>query len=137
MANKKEQILKNRNRRAHRVRARLSNKEVMHPRLAVFRSNAHIYAQVIDDATGKTLASASTMLPAKEKGKAAGKGAKSAKGGSASGGKSDAAKAVGREVAERAKKAGISSVVFDRGSYRYHGRVKALAEGAREGGLKF
>lgn len=126
MANKKEQILKNKIRRAHRVRTRLSKKETPTPRLTVFRSNVHIYAQVIDDVSGKTLASASTIEIKK-----------SPKGVSTSRGKSDAAKAVGKTIAERAKKAGIEAVVFDRGSYRYHGRVKFLAEGAREGGLKF
>lgn len=92
------------------------------PRLSVFRSLKHIYAQVIDDLGGVTLASASTRdaeLPSKV------------------GGNVDAAKAVGKTVAERAKKAGVSAVVFDRNGYRYHGRVKALADAAREGGLKF
>jgi large subunit ribosomal protein L18 len=90
------------------------------PRLAVFRSSRYIYAQVIDDAAGHTLAAASTQdLPA-----------------SASP-KTEAAKAVGKLVAERAKAAGVSQVVFDRGGYRFHGRVKAVAEGAREEGLEF
>jgi large subunit ribosomal protein L18 len=91
------------------------------PRLAVFRSVAHIYAQVIDDAEGKTLVSASSVD----------KGAKT------NGGNVAAAKAIGKTVAERAKEKGIKSVVFDRGGYQYHGRVKALAEAARAAGLEF
>ncbi|MGB4058120.1 MAG: 50S ribosomal protein L18 [Alphaproteobacteria bacterium] len=93
-------------------------------RLSVFRSGRQIYAQVIDDIRGITLAAAST-LDADVKGKVK------------SGATKDAATAVGKLVAERAKKAGIDKVVFDRGSYLYHGRVKALADGAREGGLNF
>jgi large subunit ribosomal protein L18 len=89
------------------------------PRLSVFRSNAGIYAQIIDDVTGRTLASASSA-ELKEKGT-----------------KSDLSKKVGQKLAEKAQTAGISEIVFDRGGYLYHGRVKALAEGAREGGLKF
>lgn len=89
------------------------------PRLSVFRSNTGIYVQLIDDLTGKTLASASSRdLKAK-------------------GPKSELSKKVGVAIAEKAKAAGIAEVVFDRGGYLYHGRVKALAEGAREGGLKF
>jgi len=91
------------------------------PRLCVFRSAKHIYAQVIDDVTGRTLASASSMQ----------------KGFEGSGGNKEAARAIGKEVAKNAKAAGIETVVFDRGGYIYHGRVKELAEGAREGGLKF
>ncbi|MDJ1466702.1 50S ribosomal protein L18 [Cytophagaceae bacterium DM2B3-1] len=90
------------------------------PRLSVFRSNTTIYAQLIDDATGKTLASASSTELAK--GKSA---------------NITTAKEVGKKVAEIALSSGISAVVFDRGGYLYHGKVKALAEGAREGGLKF
>jgi large subunit ribosomal protein L18 len=90
------------------------------PRLTVFRSNMHVYAQVIDDLTGRTLASASTVE----------KGAKQA------GGNKGAAVEVGKRVAERAREAGIEQVVFDRNGYRYHGRIKALADAAREGGLK-
>src|SRR4051812_42251261 len=90
------------------------------PRLCVFRSLNHIYAQVIDDVVGRTLASASTA-DAELK--------------STTGTKSERAKAVGLAIAERAKKAGINTVVFDRGGYRYHGRVQNLADGAREGGL--
>jgi large subunit ribosomal protein L18 len=92
------------------------------PRLAVFRSLTHIYAQVIDDAQGRTLAAASTLE-------------KSLK--DASGNKTDRAKAVGSAVAQKAIEAGVTNVVFDRGGNRYHGRVKALAEAAREAGLKF
>ncbi|GDY05543.1 MAG: 50S ribosomal protein L18 [Planctomycetota bacterium] len=94
----------------------------MRPRLAVFRSPRHIYVQIIDDLAGRTLAAASS----KDK-EFAGK----------VGGNSDAATAVGRAVAERAIKAGVGQVVFDRGGYLYHGRVKALAEAARAAGLKF
>lgn len=91
------------------------------PRLAVFRSVKHIYAQVIDDRSGRTLAAASSQE----------------KGASFDGGNVAGAKEVGRLVAERAKTAGINTVVFDRGGYLYHGRVKALADAAREGGLEF
>jgi large subunit ribosomal protein L18 len=90
------------------------------PRLAVFRSLKHISAQIIDDTTGKTLASASSQE----------KSLKAA-------GNAEGAKKVGAALAERAKGAGVSSVVFDRGGFRYHGRVASLAEGAREGGLEF
>jgi len=92
------------------------------PRLSVFRSNVEIYAQIIDDATGKTIATASS----KDKDLA-----------SAKGNKSEVSKLVGKAIADKAKAKGIVSIVFDRGGYLYHGRVKALAEGAREGGLKF
>jgi large subunit ribosomal protein L18 len=92
------------------------------PRLAVFRSLKHIYAQVIDDAKGHTLAAASSA----EK-----------KAGVGSGGNVAGAKEVGKLIAERAKEKGITKVVFDRGGYLYHGRVKALADAAREGGLEF
>ncbi len=91
------------------------------PRLAVFRSVAHIYAQVIDDVEGKTLVSASSVD----------KSSKSA------GGNVAAAKTIGKLIAERAKEKGVKSVVFDRGGYQYHGRVKALADAAREAGLEF
>jgi len=90
----------------------------------VFRSNAHLYAQIIDDTTGATLASASTMD-------------KDVKGTVPSGATMSAAVAVGRLIAERALRANLTAVVFDRGGYRFHGRVKALAEAAREKGLKF
>jgi large subunit ribosomal protein L18 len=91
------------------------------PRLAVFRSVAHIYAQVIDDTAGRTLAAASSVD----------------KDARTNGGNVAAAKAIGKLVAQRAKEKGIASVVFDRGGYRYHGRVKALADAAREAGLEF
>ena len=94
------------------------------PRLAVFRSAKHIYAQVIDDLKGETLASASSLeKPMREAGN--------------TGANIDAAKAVGKLIAERAKEKGIKNAVFDRGGYLYHGRVKALADAAREGGLNF
>ncbi len=93
------------------------------PRLNVYRSLNHIYAQVIDDATGKTLAAASTMH---------GK-----KGGKRTGGNVASAKEVGKAIAQRAQEKGIKSVVFDRGGYLYHGRIKALADAAREAGLEF
>jgi large subunit ribosomal protein L18 len=93
-------------------------------RLSVFRSSKHIYAQVINDAEGKTLAAASSRdKDLREKLK--------------TGADTEAASEVGKLVAERAKSAGVEAVVFDRGRYRYHGRIKALADGAREGGLKF
>lgn len=106
-----------------RIRARVrGDKE--RPRLAIFKSGRHIYAQVIDDGNGSTLAHASSLDPGLKKD--SGKGTNK-----------DAAGKVGGLVAERAKKAGVKQVVFDRGGYRYHGRVKALAEGARAGGLEF
>jgi large subunit ribosomal protein L18 len=108
-----------RERRHRRVRGKVAG-TAERPRLAVFRSNRGIFAQVVDDASGKTLAGASWKTV---------KGLK--------GNKTDQAKAVGLAVAEAAKKAGVEAVVFDRGGYLYHGRVKALADGAREGGLKF
>ena len=106
--------------RHKRVRAVISGTPER-PRLCVFRSTQHIYAQVIDDVAGKTIASASTVE----------------KDFTAYGGNKDAAKKVGLLIAERAKAAGVETIVFDRGGYVYHGRVQALAEGAREGGLKF
>lgn len=93
------------------------------PRLRVFKSNKHIYAQIIDDSLGKTIASMSTKSKEFEIGEETGK--------------SGAAKVVGMKIAEKAKAAGVEAVVFDRGGYIYHGRVKALSEGAREGGLNF
>lgn len=98
------------------------------PRLAVFRSLSHIYVQVIDDTAGKTLVAASST---EKSGKAAGSGKKAA------GGNIAGAKAIGKSIAERAKEKGIQKVVFDRGGYLYHGRVKALADAAREAGLEF
>jgi large subunit ribosomal protein L18 len=94
------------------------------PRLAVFRSNKNIYAQLIDDVSGVTLASAASNEAETKKGLS-------------NGGNVEAAKAVGRLIAERAKGKGLAGVVFDRGGYIYHGRVQALAESAREAGLKF
>lgn len=109
-------------RRIHiRIRKRVKG-SADRPRLAVFRSLNHIYAQVIDDRTGRTLAAASSAEKV---------------GTEKSGGNVAAAKAVGLKVAERAKQAGIAKVVFDRGGFLYHGRVKALADAAREGGLEF
>jgi large subunit ribosomal protein L18 len=110
-----------RRKRHDRIRLHLEGSE-SRPRLAVFRSLHHIYAQVIDDATGKTLAAASTVE--KEL-----RGSKQSK--------TDEAKSVGRLLAERAKKAGIERVVFDRAGFRYHGRIKSLADAAREAGLEF
>ena len=108
--------------RRQRVRTKLRTKGSVRPRLSVHRSGRHIYAQIIDDAAGKTVAAASTLE----------KDARSATGATVA-----AATAVGKAVAERAKAAGITSVVFDRGGFLFHGRVKAVAEGAREGGLEF
>lgn len=109
-------------RRRQRVRSTLRARAAGKPRLSVHRSGRHIYAQVIDDAAGKTLASASS-LDKDLKGKASAT--------------RDGAAEVGKTLAERAKKAGVSSVVFDRGGFLFHGRVKALADAAREGGLEF
>ena len=106
--------------RHKRVRSKVSGTAAA-PRLNVFRSEANIYAQIIDDVNGKTLVSASSLE----------------KGFEGKGSDCEAAKKVGQAVAERAKAAGIENVVFDRGGYVYHGRVAALAEGAREGGLQF
>ncbi len=111
-------------RRAARSRHALRLKSKGRPRLSVFRSERHIYAQVIDDAKGVTVAAASTLDEAVKSAapKTAGKAA---------------AAAVGKLIAERAKAANVAAVVFDRGAYPYHGRVKALADAAREGGLQF
>jgi len=109
--------------RHRRVRAKISG-TAERPRLNVFRSLKHIYAQLIDDDAGHTMAAASTVEPAFRN---AGK----------SGGNVEAARAIGLLIAERAKEKGITRVVFDRGGYQYHGRVKQLAEAAREGGLEF
>jgi large subunit ribosomal protein L18 len=108
--------------RRRRVRTALRSKGGGRPRLSVHRSSQHIYAQVIDDAKGITLAAASTLE-------------KDVRG--TTGATTDAAAAVGKRLAERAKAAGVSAVVFDRGGFIFHGRVKALADGAREGGLEF
>ena len=109
-------------RRRRRVRSALQARSAGKPRLSVHRSGRHIYAQVIDDTAGKTLAAAST-LDKDIKGK--------------TGATKDGAAVVGKTIAERAKKAGVSKVVFDRGGFLFHGRVKALADAAREGGLEF
>jgi large subunit ribosomal protein L18 len=113
-----------RERRRQRLRYQLRQKSVGRPRLSVFRSGKHIYAQIIDDKAGVTLAAASSLdagLRAELR----------------TGADKAAAGAVGKLVAERALAAGVTNVVFDRGSYLYHGRVRALAEAAREGGLSF
>ena len=109
-------------RRRRRVRSSLRARAAGKPRLSVHRSGRHSYAQVIDDAAGKTIASAST-LDKDLRGKTAAT--------------RDGAAAVGKALAERAKKAGVERVVFDRGGFLFHGRVKALADAAREGGLEF
>jgi large subunit ribosomal protein L18 len=110
-------------RRHQRVRKRVEG-STARPRLAVFRSLHHIYAQVIDDTEGTTLAAASTLDPTVRQALK-------------SGGNVEAAKAVGKLIAERAKEKGVERVVFDRGGFQYHGRVAQLADAAREGGLKF
>ena len=111
-------------RRKQRARTSIAKKAAGRPRLSVFRSGRYIYAQVIDDLQGHTVAAASSLeADVKSKVKSTAN--------------SDAAAAVGKAIAERALKAGVTDVVFDRGGYRYHGRVKALAEAARESGLAF
>ena len=115
--------LKGSERRKARVRKSIKARANGRPRLSVHRSDKNIYAQIIDDASGRTLAAASS-LDKDLKGKT-------------NGGSTEGAVAVGKLVAERAVKAGIAEVVFDRGGYLFHGRVKALADAAREGGLKF
>lgn len=111
-------------RRAQRVRTRLRKVAPGLPRLSVFRSNKHITAQVIDDERGVTLAAASSLEAQLREG-------------AAKGSDKEGAAAVGKLLAERAKAQGVAAVVFDRGGYIYHGRVKALADAAREGGLEF
>jgi large subunit ribosomal protein L18 len=106
-------------RRRRRVRTAIKSRAGDRPRLSIHRTGRHIYAQVIDDKQGRTLAAASTL------------------GVSTSGANVDAATQVGKTIAEAAKKAGVSAVVFDRGGFLFHGRVKALADAAREGGLEF
>ena len=106
-------------RRRRRVRTALRKRSGDKPRLSVHRTGQHIYAQVIDDKDGRTVASASTL------------------GGEGSGANVEAAKKVGSDIAAAAKKAGVTTVVFDRGGFLFHGRVKALADAAREGGLEF
>ncbi len=120
MGSKTNPRLAHRSRRQHRVRKKI-NGTPERPRVAVFRSNKHISAQVIDDTTGTTLASASSYESDLRSGS----------------GTVDGAKSVGARLGERAKAAGISAVVFDRGGNRYHGRVAALADAARESGLEF
>jgi large subunit ribosomal protein L18 len=114
--------------RPRQIRHRRVRKRVIgtpsHPRLAIFRSNQHIYAQVIDDEAGRTLASASTL---EAEVKAAAEKSK----------KTEVAATIGARLAQRAKQAGIKTVVFDRGGFKYHGRVKALADAARKEGLEF
>lgn len=119
MANTKQLF----DRRKQRVRSKIAKAATGRPRLSVFRSSKYIYVQVIDDVQGKTMAAASSLE-------------KDFKGGK-TGADSAAAVAVGKLIAERAIKAGIKDVIFDRSGYRYHGRIKALADAAREGGLKF
>jgi large subunit ribosomal protein L18 len=111
-------------RRKRRVRSELKESSGGQPRLSVHRSSRHIYAQLIDDVEGRTVAAASSLD-------------KEMKGKLKTGADKAAAAAVGKLLAERATGAGVSEVVFDRGGYKYHGRIKALADGAREGGLKF
>ena len=115
------QKVASRNRRHRRVRKHVRG-TAARPRLSVFRSARHVYAQVIDDVSANTIASASTME-------------KDARGGVTA--NVDAARSVGKRIGERAKAAGINTVVFDRGGFRYHGRVAAVADGAREAGLEF
>jgi large subunit ribosomal protein L18 len=129
----------------NRIRKKISGTP-QRPRLAVFRSQTHIYAQVIDDEAGRTLCSASSLdkdfqgtsadaksdKSDKSKEKSKSKGAKAKRGADLS-----AAKAIGQLIASRAKDKGVEAVVFDRGGFHYHGRIKALADAAREGGLKF
>lgn len=107
-------------RRKKRVRAKVSGTS-KRPRVSVYRSNKYIYAQLIDDEKGKTVVSVASMELSTKKGKT----------------RMESATEVGKKLAEKAKEKKVTSVVFDRGGYKYHGRVKALAEGAREGGLKF
>jgi large subunit ribosomal protein L18 len=123
VSNQRKQVQTRRLRRQRHVRKRLFG-TVERPRLAVFRSSKHIYAQVSNDDTGATLASASTLDADVRKEQAYG-------------GNKSAATVVGRLVAERAKQAGIDKICFDRRSYKYHGRVQALADAAREAGLQF
>jgi large subunit ribosomal protein L18 len=123
MALSREELFERRKRRARYKLRKVSGGQ---PRLSVFRSSKHIYAQVIDDVKGVTIAAASTLDEETKKALAKGKGADK-----------DAAAVVGKLVAQRAKKAGVTAVVFDRGGYIYHGRVKALGDAARESGLKF
>jgi len=117
----------NKERRHRRIRAKVQGTKIR-PRLSVFRSNQHVYAQLIDDERGVTLAAASDLELEKLKKEGKEKESKT---------KSDLAREVGQLIAEKARKQGIKEIVFDRGGFSYHGRVKLVAEGARQGGLKF
>lgn len=121
--NHEKTIAKQRQRRRYRVRKTIRGDE-QRPRLTIHRSHQHIYAQIVDDDAGRTLAAASSIE-------------KDVRGGLKYGGNKDAAQAIGRLVAERALAAGVKQVKFDRREYKYHGRVAALAEAAREAGLSF
>jgi large subunit ribosomal protein L18 len=110
----------------HRIRKRVRGTDTR-PRLTVFRSTAHIYVQVVDDASGRTIASASSVEP----------GVKASLDAKARGGNVAGAKAIGRTIAERLKEKGVTRVVFDRNGFLYHGRIKAVADSAREAGLEF
>jgi len=123
MADKNVEKAKRLTRRKHSIRNQMLG-DSERPRLSVYRSSKHIYAQIINDHDGKTLVSASSTQD-------------DVRGGLKNGGNVAAAKQVGKAIADKAKAAGVSKVVFDRGGRRYHGRVKALADAAREGGLKF
>lgn len=122
MRREARKIQTQRTRRAYRTRSRISG-TAERPRLSIFRSNAHMHAQIIDDSKGITVAFASTLLLKKED--------------RAKKTKTEEAIAIGKALAEDAKKKGVTTVVFDRGRYKYHGRVKAVAEAARESGLAF
>lgn len=121
--NHERAVRKQRKRRTFRVRKSVRG-DSQRPRLSVFRSHKHIYAQVVDDSSGRTLVAANTQD-------------KDLAGQVRFGGNKDAAKLVGKTIGDRAKAVGIETVTFDRGSFKYHGRVAAVAEGARESGLKF
>ncbi len=120
----KKKLAKRKQRRAYRVHNRIRESANGRPRLSVYRSNKHIYAQIIDDEAGKTLVAASTVK-------------QDVSGAGSYAGNRACAEKVGRLIAERAVERGIKQVVFDRGIYQYHGRVAALAEAARQGGLSF
>jgi len=119
-----KRLAKQRSRRSFRVRNRVRRSAAGRPRLSVYRSNQHIYAQVVDDESGNTVASASTLE-------------KEVRGPGQYSEKKQSAAEVGKLIAERAAEKGVKSVIFDRGNKKYHGRVAALAEAAREGGLEF
>lgn len=118
-----KRVAKQRKRRALRIGNRVRRSAHGRPRLSVYRSNKHIYAQIIDDGAGQTLVSAATVEKTLN--------------GTSAGGNKDSAAAVGKLIAERAVEKGVRQVVFDRGSYKYHGRIEALAAAAREAGLEF